>query len=184
MKRLCIFCGSQPGRNPIHTETARDFGRILAEKNIGLVYGGASVGIMGVIADSALEAGGEVIGVIPDGLFEKELAHTGLSDLKVVKTMHERKALMADLSDGFVALAGGLGTLDELCEILTWVQIGIHDKPVAILNTEGFFDLFLSFMDQMVNEGFLREKFRKRIIVESDTQRLISRVIEFPSLPK
>src|SRR4051812_49148308 len=150
--RVCVFCGSNPGARPEYAAAARAVGRALAERGRGLVYGGGNVGLMGVCADAALAAGGEVIGVIPDALQTAEVAHGGLTRLHVVRTMHERKALMADLSDAFAALPGGFGTLDELFEILTWAQLGIHAKPVAILNVAGFFDPLLAMLDHQTAE--------------------------------
>lgn len=158
--RLCVFCGSNPGTRPEYAVAAAAVGRALAERGWGLVYGGGNVGLMGVCADAALAAGGEVLGVIPDALMAAEVAHHGLTHLHVVRTMHERKALMADLSDGFAALPGGFGTLDELFEILTWAQLGIHAKPVALLNVAGFFDPLLAMLNHQMAEGFLQGKYR------------------------
>ena len=156
MKRICVFCGSNPGASPAYAETARALAGTLAERGLGLVYGGGNVGLMGVLADAALAAGVEVIGVIPHALVAREVAHRGLTDLREVGSMHERKALMAELADGFIALPGGLGTFDELCEILTWGQLGLHTKPVALLDVDGFWDPFGALLDRAVEAGFLR----------------------------
>ena len=150
MKRICVFCGSNSGNSAGYQVAAADLGRQLAERRIALVYGGSNVGLMGAVADSVLQAGGHAIGVIPRSLVDREVDHRGLPDLRVVETMHERKALMADLADGFVAMPGGYGTFDELCEILTWAQLGIHSKPVGLLNTLGYWDPFLQFLDHAV----------------------------------
>lgn len=159
MTRVCVFCGSSDGARPTYAETARAFGAELARRGLGLVYGGGSVGLMGTLADTVLAAGGEVIGVIPRGLATKELAHPGLTEQRVVTSMHERKATMAALSDGFVALPGGLGTLEETLEMLTWVQLGIHDKPVAVLNVDGYYDGLLKLLANAVREGFVRREY-------------------------
>ena len=160
MRRLCVFCGSSVGNRATYADSARLLGRELAARHVGLVYGGGHIGLMGVLADAALAGGGEVIGVIPQALVDRELAHKGLTELRVVGTMHERKALMADLSDGFIALAGGFGTADELMEILTWAQLGLHDKPIALLNVAGYFDPVLTWLDRAVEEGFVRAEHR------------------------
>jgi uncharacterized protein (TIGR00730 family) len=158
--RLCVFCGSSPGARPEYTAAAHALGRELAARGIGLVYGGASVGLMGAVADATLAAGGEAIGVIPRSLQQKEIAHAGLSQLHVVASMHERKALMAQLSSGFVALPGGIGTLEELFEAWTWSQLGIHAKPVGLLNVAGYYDALLRFLDHAVAEGFIGTAYR------------------------
>lgn len=181
-KRLCVFCGSQKGANPIYAEEARRLGRALAGRGIELVFGGGHIGIMGVVADSVLEAGGQVIGVIPQGLVERELAHRGLTTLHIVKSMHERKALMADLSDAFVALAGGFGTADELFEILTWKQLKLHAKPIGLLNTNGFFDPLLMWIAAAIGEGFVKEKYRGDLLVENDVQQLLERLLPKPTV--
>lgn len=155
MNRICVFCGSSEGTRPAYAEAARAVGMELARRGLGLVYGGGSVGLMGVLADTVLAQGGEVVGVIPRGLAGKELAHAGLTELRVVESMHERKATMASLADAFLALPGGLGTLEETLEILTWVQLGIHDKPVGVVNVEGYFDPLLKLLANAVGEGFL-----------------------------
>ena len=160
MRRLCVFCGSSTGYRPEYRAAARRFGEALAERGVALVFGAGHIGLMGVLADAVLERGGQAIGIIPQALVDKELAHRTLTELHVVETMHQRKALMADLADGFVALPGGFGTADELFEILTWAQLGLHNKPIGLLNTAGFFDPLLSWLDRCVAEGFLRPEHR------------------------
>lgn len=176
MNRICVFCGTNPGSRPGYGEAARRLGEVLAEQGIELVYGGASVGIMGELADSVHGHGGHVTGIIPQQLVEKEAAHTGIANLIVVASMHQRKSQMADLSDGFIALPGGIGTLEGLFEILTWAQLGIHAKPSGILNVEGYFDGLTGFLDHAVREGFLTEAHRDAIIVESDPVKLLQRM--------
>ena len=154
--RICVYAGSNPGAKAAYAEAAGDLARLLAERGIGVVYGGGKVGLMGILADTALAAGGEVIGVIPQDLIDREIGHTGLTELHVVGSMHERKALMAELSDGFVALPGGAGTLEELIEIYTWSQLGLHDKPMGVLNVAGYYDGLAALLDHAVQEGFLR----------------------------
>ena len=173
MKRVCVFCGSNPGADSHYRAAAGRLGAVLARDSIGLVFGGGSVGLMGTLADATLAEGGEVIGVIPQGLVDKELAHTGATDLRVVASMHERKALMADLADGFIALPGGMGTLDELCEMLAWAQLGIHQKPCGLLNVDGYFRQLLAFFDYAVAEQFIRPEHRAMIVVEEDPERLL-----------
>jgi uncharacterized protein (TIGR00730 family) len=175
MHSVCVFCGSNGGAGELYAEAARSFGRTLAERGLRLVYGGAAVGLMGELADAALTAGGEVVGVIPQALVEREIAHAGLTDLHPVKSMHERKALMSDLSDAFVALPGGAGTLEELFEIWTWGQLGHHEKPVGLLNVAGFFDALIAFVDHQVEERFMRVEHRNMLIVEDDPERLLAR---------
>jgi len=184
--RLCVFCGSNPGRDPIYMDMACSLGETLARNGIELVYGGASVGLMGAMADAALANGGHVIGVMPQALVDKEIAHTGLSDLRVVGSMHERKALMAELADGFIALPGGLGTFEELFEVWTWAQLGYHKKPCALLNIGGFYDKLASFLDDVVERGFVKPVHRSMLIVESDPARLIEaiRAYEAPQVIK
>jgi uncharacterized protein (TIGR00730 family) len=173
IRRVCVFAGSSPGRRPEYGTAAAALGRVLAERGIGLVYGGARVGLMGALADAALAAGGEVFGVIPRALVDKELAHTGLSALHVVESMHQRKALMADLSDGFVAVPGGWGTLEELFEVLTWAQLGLHRKPCGLLNVEDYFDPLLTFIDHSIAEGFVRSDYRRLIAVAAAAEPLL-----------
>jgi uncharacterized protein (TIGR00730 family) len=179
MNRICVFCGTNPGSRPAYGAAARQLGQVLAEAGIELVYGGASVGIMGQLADSVQEHGGHVTGVIPQQLVEKEAAHTGIRNLIVVASMHQRKSQMADLSDGFIALPGGIGTLEGFFEILTWGQLGIHAKPSGILNVEGYFDGLTGFLDHAVREGFLTEAHRNAIIVESSPGPLLERMRAF-----
>jgi uncharacterized protein (TIGR00730 family) len=176
IKRICVFCGTNPGSRPEYGAAARELGQVLAEEQIELVYGGASVGIMGQLADSVHEHGGHVTGIIPQQLMEKEAAHTGIPDLIVVASMHQRKSQMADMSDGFIALPGGIGTLEGFFEILTWGQLGIHAKPAGVLNVAGYFDQMTQFLDHAVQEGFLTEEHRDAIIVESNPRRLLQRM--------
>jgi uncharacterized protein (TIGR00730 family) len=176
MNRICVFCGTNPGTRPEYGAAARQLGKVLAEQGIELVYGGASVGIMGELADSVHEHGGHVTGIIPQQLVQKEAAHRGIPNLIVVASMHQRKSQMADMSDGFIALPGGIGTLEGLFEILTWAQLGIHAKPSGILNVEGYFDGLTGFLDHAVREGFLTEEHRQAIIVESDSVQLLRRM--------
>ena len=173
MKKLCVFCGASMGRNPAYVTAARSLARALATNGITLVYGGASVGIMGQLADAALDAGGQVIGVMPQELVDREVSHLGLTELKVVGSMHERKAVMAELSDGFIALPGGLGTLEELIEVLTWAQLRFHSKPCGLLNTDSYYDRLLSFLDHSVNEEFIKPAHREMLIVNDDPMALL-----------
>ncbi len=176
MKRICVFCGSRVGNKPEYAETARALGRALVARGLGLVFGAGHVGLMGVLADAVREAGGETIGVIPRSLVERELAHGSLADLRIVETMHDRKALMAALSDGFIAMPGGFGTLDELFEILTWAQLRFHDKPIGMLNVNGFFDPLLAWIERSIAEDFVKAKNRDLLMVESDVEKLLDRV--------
>jgi len=179
MRRVLVFCGSSPGRLPEYVESSRALGAELADRGLGLVYGGAQVGVMGAVADAALGAGGEVIGVIPRMLVDKEVAHEGLSDLRVVETMHERKALMESLCDGVIALPGGFGTLEELFEIVTWAQLGIHAKPVGLLNIAGYWDQLLAFIDHMVGERFVRAEQREALLVADSSAELLERMTSY-----
>jgi uncharacterized protein (TIGR00730 family) len=179
LQRVCVFCGSSPGARPAYVEAARRVGTLLARRGIGLVYGGGRVGLMGAAADAALAEGGEVIGIIPRSLAEKEVAHQGLADLRVVSSMHERKALMSDLSDGFLALPGGFGTLEELFEVVTWAQIGIHSKPCALLNVAGYFDALLVFADHALSERFVRTEHRSLLLTGEDPDALIDRMASY-----
>jgi len=168
-----VFCGSSPGARPEYLEAAVHLGHTLARNNIGLVYGGARIGIMGRVAESVLEKGGDVIGVIPKALVEKEVAFTGLADLRVVDSMHDRKALMADLADGFIALPGGLGTIEEFFEIVTWAQLGIHSKPCGLLNINQYFRKLMDFLDHTVTERFVEREHRSMILMDDDPERLL-----------
>jgi len=184
MKRICVFCGSNAGARSEYAEAARALATVLAERKMGIVYGGGNVGLMGVLADAALEHGGEVIGVIPRKLVEKEVAHRGVTELRIVETMHERKALMNDLSDAFIALPGGFGTLDEFFEVLTWSQLGFHGKPCALLNVAGYYDGMLAMLDHAVTERFLRPAHRELVIADTDPLRLLQRLSAFVPAPK
>jgi uncharacterized protein (TIGR00730 family) len=177
--RLTVFCGSSTGRSPAYAEAARALGREMVARGVGLVYGGAGVGLMGVLADTLLEGGGEVIGVIPRHLVAREIAHADVTDLRVVETMHERKALMAELGDGFVALPGGAGTLEELFEAWTWAQLGLHLKPCAVLNVEGYFDSLLRLVEHTVQEGFMRAEYARMLIAEPDPAALLDRLASY-----
>jgi uncharacterized protein (TIGR00730 family) len=174
VRRACVFCGSSPGARPAYTEATEDLCQLMAEREITLVFGGATVGLMGRLADTVLSEGGEAIGVIPQALVDREIAHLGLTDLHVVETMHERKRLMAELADCFVALPGGLRTLDELFEIYTWAQLGLHQKPIGILNVEGYFDGLLSFLEHAASERFVREDHRAMLIVEEGPEAMLA----------
>lgn len=179
MKRLCVFCGSSKGSRAVYAEAAEELGALLARRGIELVYGGGCVGLMGIVADATLRAGGHVIGVIPQALVIKEVVHEGLPDLRVVKSMHERKALMADLSDGFIAMPGGFGTYEEFCEILTWAQLGLHKKPFGLLNVAGFYDPLLALFDHAVAEGFIRPGHRELVLVDANAEALLQRLETF-----
>jgi uncharacterized protein (TIGR00730 family) len=169
MKRICVFCGSSPGSRPEYRAAAEELGTQLARRNIGLVYGGGNVGLMGVLADAVLKGGGEAQGVIPENLMVREIGHRGLSKLHVVRSMHERKALMADLSDGFIALPGGFGTLEEFCEIVTWAQLGLHEKPCGILNVLGYYSTLLAMFDHAVEERFLKPENRALVLARGES---------------
>jgi uncharacterized protein (TIGR00730 family) len=175
-QNLTVFCGSSSGRSAVHAEKARQVGCWLAERGIGLVYGGGRVGLMGVLADACLRAGGRVVGVIPRALADKEVAHTGLTELHVVGSMHERKALMADLCDAFLALPGGYGTWDELFEALTWTQLGIQSKACGLLNVDGYYDALIAMVDRAVEEGFIRRLHRDLLIADTDAEALLQRL--------
>jgi uncharacterized protein (TIGR00730 family) len=177
MKRICVFCGSSSGVGTAFAEAAREMGATLARHHLGLVYGGGNIGLMGVVADTVLAEGGQVIGVIPQALVDKELAHRGVTELHVVRSMHERKAMMAELADAFIALPGGFGTLDEFCEILTWAQLGFHRKPCGLLNVNGFFDPFLSQIQHAVESRFIRDEHRALIHVEPTSEPLLRRLL-------
>lgn len=175
MNSVCVFCGSSPGNDPAYAAAARELGRTLAERGNTLVYGGGHVGLMGVVADAALGAGGEVIGVMPRSLVDREIGHTDLTKLHVVRSMHERKALMSELSEGFIALPGGNGTLEEFFEVLTWAQLGEHAKPCGLLNVAGYYDPLLAVFDQMVDRAFLKREHRELVLVEEDPSALLER---------
>jgi len=186
MRSICVFCGSSPGAQSVYADAAREMGRTLAERRIRLVYGGGHVGLMGVLADAAMAAGADVIGVITEGLQLREVGHKGLPDLRIVPSMHERKALMASLSDSFIALPGGAGTLDELFEAWTWTQLGIHRKPIGVLNTAGYFDPLLTFLSRAVAERFIRADDLAAVVVEPEPAPLLDRLatVTLPELDK
>jgi len=179
MRSVCVFCGSSSGARGAYTDAAREIGHAIATRGMKLVYGGASVGLMGAVADAALAAGGEVIGVMPKALIEREIEHKGLTELHEVASMHERKAMMADLSDGFVALPGGAGTMEEIFEVWTWAQLGHHKKPVGFLNVEGYYDLLASFIEHQEQELFIRHEHRDMLIIESIAARLLDRFANY-----
>lgn len=176
MKSICVYCGSNPGRTETYSNAARHLGRTLAERGIKLVYGGASVGIMGVLADAVLDHGGQAVGVIPEALVKKEVAHHHLSELHVTGSMHERKMLMTELSEGFIALPGGIGTLEEIFEIWTWAQLGFHKKPFGMLNIDGYYDSLTTFLDHTVAEQFVKQPHRSMLMVETDPETLLDRL--------
>ena len=175
VKRLCVFCGSSPGRSPAYLRAAVRLGEVLVERGWELVYGGGNVGLMGALADTVLARGGRVIGVIPAGLLHREVGHTGVTELRVVASMHERKAIMAELASGFVSLPGGIGTLEETFEMLTWAQLGIHAKPCALLDVDGYFDPLVEFLDRVVTERFVRDEHRAILMCETAPERLLDR---------
>jgi hypothetical protein len=183
MKRVCVFCGSSSGTDPAFLNAARELGALLAQRGLGLVYGGGNIGLMGALADATLAAGGEVIGVIPEQLVQRELAHRGCTELRIVGTMHERKAVMADLADAFIALPGGFGTLDEFCEILTWAQLGFHRKPCGLLNVVGFWDAFVAQLNHAVEQGFVRQAHLNLMKVEREPAKLLARLEEEKPVP-
>jgi uncharacterized protein (TIGR00730 family) len=175
LKSLCVFCGSNLGARDSYAAAARGLGRLLAERGIALVYGGAAIGLMGAVADGALAAGGRVVGIIPRALIAREIGHPGLSELRMVESMHERKALMADLSDGFIGLPGGVGTMEEVFEMWTWGQLGDHEKPVGLLNIDGFFDALLAFVEHQTKELFMRPAHRDMLLVDKTAESLLDR---------
>ncbi len=179
MKRLAIYCGSATPTDPIYIESARMIGRTLAERGIGVVYGGGRLGLMGAVADAALEAGGEVIGVIPDALVNAEVAHCGCTALHTVQTMHQRKQLFTDLSDGFISIPGGVGTMDELWEAVSWAQLGYHEKPVGLLNVAGYYDHLIAFADHMAEVGFVRPQHRGIMIVDDTLDGLLAKMADY-----
>lgn len=174
-RKICIFTGSQSGARTEYADAARQMSRVLVERGYGLVYGGGKVGLMAVLADEVLERGGHVTGVIPDALVSQEVAHRGLSELRVVQSMHERKAMMAELSDGFIALPGGIGTMEEFFEVLSWAQLGIHDKPCGLLNVAGYYDPLIQFLDHAVTQDFIKPKHHALLVVERTAAKLLDR---------
>ena len=186
MPNICVFCGSNFGQDTVYRQAATAMGQALVQGGWGLVYGGGSVGMMGVIADAVLGAGGNVIGVIPEKLAVVELLHTGVRDMRVVPTMHVRKALMAELSERFIALPGGYGTFEELFEVITWAQLGMHAKPIGILNTNGYFDALLEFIDRSIADGFIKPAHRGLFVVSADPEDLLQRLQnhQMPAAPK
>ncbi len=176
LKRICVFCGSSVGSRPQYAAAARELGRMLAERGLGVVFGGGKVGLMGVLADAALAAGGEVLGVIPEALVAREIGHNGLTTLHVVRSMHQRKTLMADLADAFIALPGGYGTFEEFFEAVTWTQLGIHTKPCGLLNVDGYYDALLALLGRAVADGFIHEKNRQLVIDAPDVPTLLQKL--------
>ncbi len=179
MQSVCVYCGANAGAQAAYADAARDLAHTLAARGLTLIYGGGSVGLMGILADAVLAAGGRVVGVLPRHLHRKEVAHEGLTELHVVKSMHERKALMADRSDAFIALPGGLGTLEELFEVLTWTQLGLHAKPCGLLNVASYYDPLRGFLDHAVAEGFIRSEHRAMLVVENRAESLLARLDEW-----
>lgn len=179
MKNVCVYCGSSPGRWQDYERAAQTLADTLVSRGLGLVYGGASVGTMGMLADAVLQAGGRAVGVIPRSLVAKEVSHHGLSELHVVESMHERKAMMEQLSDGFIAMPGGLGTLEELFEILTWGQLGFHSKPCGLLNTRGYFNQLCAFLDHSVEEGFVKHEHRNSLLIADRAEVLLDKMVEW-----
>jgi uncharacterized protein (TIGR00730 family) len=186
LRRICVFCGSNSGTRQIYQQAAQTLGRLLCRRGIELVYGGGNIGLMGVLANACLNEGGRVIGVIPQALADKELAHTGLTELRIVSSMHERKSVMADLSDAFVALPGGYGTWEEFFEVLTWSQLGIQRKACAVLNVNGYYDSLLEMADKALSEGFVRDVHRDLLLSDSDPERLLDRLSHYsvPTIDK
>lgn len=179
MKSLCVFCGSSPGQGTVYLAAAQTLGRLLAARGISLVYGGGRVGLMGAVADATLRAGGRVVGVIPRALMDREVGHSGLSELHVVETMHQRKATMAELADGFLTLPGGIGTMEEFFEVWTWSQLGIHRKPIGLLDVDGFFDPLVAFLDHLERERFLRAENRSTVLLDTSPELLVERLRTF-----
>jgi uncharacterized protein (TIGR00730 family) len=181
LRRVCIFCGSSTGLRPDYRTAAERIAIELAKREVGIVFGGGCVGLMGIVADTALAHGAHVIGVIPSAMVAREIAHFGLPDLRIVASMHERKALMATLSDAFVALPGGFGTFEELCEVVTWTQLGLHSKPCGLLNVAGYYDGLVALFDRAVADGFIRPEKRRIVLADSDPAALIERLVEQPA---
>jgi uncharacterized protein (TIGR00730 family) len=179
LQKVCVFCGSSPGHDRVYLDAAARLGDTIARNGLTLVYGGAHVGLMGRVADAALAAGGQVIGVIPQSMVDREIAHTGITDLRVVASMHERKALMEQLSDGFIALPGGMGTFEEVCEIFTWGQLGLHAKPCGLLNVRNYYRPFLELLDGAVDAGFMRSVYREMVLVDEDPRRLLDQFARY-----
>jgi uncharacterized protein (TIGR00730 family) len=179
LKRICVFCGSSIGARPAYRQAAQQLGELLAERGIGVVFGGGCIGLMGVVADAALSKGGEVIGIIPESLVRREVGHRGVTKLHIVETMHQRKALMADLSDAFIALPGGYGTLEEFCEAVTWSQLGIQQKPCGLLNIEKYWDGLLAVLDHAVDEGFVRPENSQLVLVAQTPEWMVERLLEW-----
>jgi uncharacterized protein (TIGR00730 family) len=183
LRRLCVFCGSYVGKRPAYRDATKQLGAALVERGIELVYGGGNIGLMGVLADTVLARGGRVIGVIPESLVAREVAHLGLTELRIVSSMHERKAIMSDLSDGFIALPGGFGTLEEFCEVVTWSQLGLQSKPCGLLNVETYYAPLLELFDHAVCEGFLTAENRKLVLDDEDPARLLQKMAAFKAAP-
>lgn len=179
MNRICVFCGSRFGVDKKYSDAAGNLGRLLVSNGLGLVYGGSKIGLMGVIADAVLEEGGEVIGVMPKDIVEKEIAHNGLTELKIVETMHQRKATMIQLADGFIALPGGMGTLDEFCEVVTWAQLGYHNKPCGLLNTGNYFEHFIEFFKNAAKQKFIKPEHKSLILIDDDPAVLLKRMMKY-----
>lgn len=179
LRQICVFCGSNPGRRPEYAHAARALGELLAARGLTLVYGGGNVGVMGTLADAVIYNGGRVIGVIPEALMKRELAHGGLAELFITRTMHERKALMAELADGFIALPGGLGTFEEFLEILTWAQLGIHAKPCGLLNVAGYYDPLMAFLDRAVEELFVKPEHHAMLLLDAEPEGLLQKMADY-----
>ncbi len=177
MNRICVFCGSKTGNSPLFLEAAVQLGRVLAERGLELVYGGASIGLMGAVADSVMAGGGKVVGVIPEAMASKEVAHDGLTEMHVVSSMHERKSMMARLADAFVALPGGFGSFEELLEMITWAQLGIHRKPVGILNVSGYYDPLIQLFEGAIEAGFIKSRNRQLYVIEREADRLLQTLL-------
>ena len=179
MDRICVFCGSNFGSDELYSKAAKELGSLLVSKDISLVYGGGKVGLMGILADAVLKNGGEVIGVMPRKLVERENAHNGLSELRIVDSIHQRKSMMAELADGFIALPGGFGTLDEFCEAVTWAQLGFHKKPCGLLNTGNYYKHFISFFKNAISEGFIKPEHNSLILIDENSTNLLQRMMQF-----